>query len=135
INLAFSLHAPNDQLRSQLMPVNKQYPLTEVLAAIDRYLAKKRRKVMFEYLMINQVNDQPEHADQLAKLAKGKIVTINLLPYNSTGSFQPSSHNQVRRFREILENKGLSVSQRFEFGQEIKAGCGQLATDDKEKTN
>ena len=129
INLALSLHAPNDELRSKLMPINDRYSLTEVIAAVNDYLAKTRRKVMFEYLMIDGVNDQPEHAQQLIRIARGKLVNINLIPYNPTGPFKPSSKTQLVKFRNLLEKAGLSVTQRFEFGQKINAACGQLAID------
>lgn len=128
INLALSLHAPNDTLRSRLMPVNRQHPLKEVLAAIDEYLETTRRKVLFEYLMIRDVNDTPKLARELARLAKNRLATVNLIPYNPTGVFTASTPTRIQKFRAVLEKTGVGVTQRYKFGQKIKAACGQLAT-------
>jgi len=129
-NLAISLHASNDELRSKLMPVNKKYPLKNVLKAVDEYLVKTNRKVMFEYIMIDGVNDSGEHANELAGLMKKKLYLVNLIPYNQTDVFNPSSPERIKQFREILEKDGISVTQRFRFGEKIKAACGQLAGED-----
>jgi len=91
ISLALSLHAPNDELRSELMPVNDRYPLAEVLAACERYRARRRRKVFVEYVMLAGVNDRPEHARQLAGLLDFRVYKVNLIPYNPTGSFNGSA--------------------------------------------
>ena len=95
IGLALSLHAPNDALRSQLMPVNDRFPLAEVLAACDRYRAKRRRKVFVEYVMLDGVNDLPEHARELATLLDPRIYKINLIPYNPTGAYDGSSPERI----------------------------------------
>ncbi len=126
VNLAVSLHAPNDELRSKLMPINKKYPLREVLEAVDEYILKKRRRVMFEYTMIKDTNDFDFLAYELAELLRGKLCFVNLISYNSAGDFLPSSTKRTARFREILEKGGLAVTQRFRFGGDIKAACGQL---------
>lgn len=127
INLAISLHTPEDQLRSQLMPINKEHPISEVLKAVDYYLSQTNRKVMFEYLMLKSVNDQPEMAIKLAQLLKNRLCMVNLIAYNPTGDFLPSTREQISKFKEILQDRGIEVTQRFSFGQDIQAACGQLA--------
>jgi 23S rRNA (adenine2503-C2)-methyltransferase len=127
IALALSLHAPNDALRSQLMPVNDRYPLAEVLAACDRYRAKRRRKVFVEYVMLDGVNDLPEHARQLAALLDPRIYKVNLIPYNPTGSYDGSSPERIERFRAILAEHRLTATVRLTRGRDIDAACGQLA--------
>jgi len=128
LNLAISLHAPNDKLRLALMPINRRFPLNKIFAAVDDYIKKTDRQVMFEYLMIRGVNDKPEHALELAKLMKKPLYTVNLISYNPTDVFKPSRSLDVRKFKEILERQGVSVTQRYSFGQDIQAACGQLAT-------
>ena len=127
ISLALSLHAPNDGLRSQLMPVNDRYPLTEVLAACERYCAKRRRKVFVEYVMLAEVNDLPEHARELAALLDPRAYKINLIPYNPTGAYDGSSPERIERFRAILAEHHLTATVRLTRGRDIAAACGQLA--------
>jgi 23S rRNA (adenine2503-C2)-methyltransferase len=127
VSLALSLHAPNDGLRSQLMPVNDRYPLAEVLAACDRYRAKRRRKVFVEYVMLDEVNDLPEHAQQLAGLLDPRVYKVNLIPYNPTGAYDGSSPERIERFRAILAGAGLTATVRLTRGRDIDAACGQLA--------
>jgi 23S rRNA (adenine2503-C2)-methyltransferase len=127
IGLALSLHAPNDALRSQLMPVNDRYPLSEVLAACDRYRAKRRRKVFVEYVMLDGVNDHPEHARELAALLDPRIYKINLIPYNPTGAYDGSSPERIETFRAILAEHRVSATVRLTRGRDIDAACGQLA--------
>lgn len=140
VNLALSLHAPTDELRTKIMPSNRKYPLTEILTAIKNYYDKTHRKLMFEYIMLANVNDQVEHAEELAEILKGFNCMVNLIPYNPTFAleaqktsikpiplFGQTSHNQIRRFKEVLEENGISAIQRFQFGQDIDAACGQLA--------
>jgi len=129
VNLAISLHAPDNVLRSKLVPLNKTYPIEKVLATVDDYIKKTRRKVMFEYLMINGVNDGEKQALALAKLLKRPLYLLNLISYNPTGhcEFKPSPGWKIKKFKEILERAGISVTQRYEFGKEIKGACGQLA--------
>lgn len=131
VNLAISLHAPNNKLRSELMPINKRFPLEKLLAEVDEYIKKTGRKVMFEYLMIKGVNDQPKHALELAKLMKKHLYMVNLISYNPTDVFKASKTADIRKFREILEKEGVDVTQRYSFGRDIEAACGQLATDNK----
>ena len=127
LSLALSLHAPNDELRSRLMPVNDRYPLAEVLAACDRYLARRRRRVFVEYVMLDGVNDRPEHARQLAGLLDPRAYKVNLIPYNPTGAYDGSSPERIERFRSILAEQGLTATVRLTRGRDIEAACGQLA--------
>ncbi|RJQ35123.1 23S rRNA (adenine(2503)-C(2))-methyltransferase RlmN [Candidatus Parcubacteria bacterium] len=135
LNLAISLHAPNDKLRSELMPINKGFPLTKLLPAVDAYIRKTGRQVMFEYLLIRGVNDQPQHAAELAELMKKPLYIVNLISYNPTDAFKASRSIDVRKFKEILERQGIVVTQRYSFGQDINAACGQLATKSKKAKN
>ncbi len=127
VSLALSLHAPNDGLRSQLMPVNDRYPLAEVLAACERYRARRRRKVFVEYVMLDGVNDRPEHARQLAALLDPRAYKVNLIPYNPTGAYDGSPPEQIERFRAILAEHRLTATVRLTRGRDIAAACGQLA--------
>src|SRR6201991_2186387 len=127
VALALSLHAPNDGLRSQLMPVNDRYPLAEVLAACERYMAHRRRKVFVEYVMLDGVNDLPEHARELATLLDPRAYKVNLIPYNPTGAYDGSSPERIERFRAILAEHRLTATVRLTRGRDIDAACGQLA--------
>lgn len=131
INLAISLHAPNDKLRAQLMPIDRKYSLPKLMEAIEKYVKLKSRQVMFEYLLIDGVNDQDEQARELAALMKNPLYTVNLIRYNPTGSFQPSSAATIKRFKNLLLREGIKVTQRYSFGQDISAACGQLAARNK----
>lgn len=131
VNLAISLHAPNDKLREEIIPANKQYSLTGILKEVDKYIEGTHRRVMFEYLMIRNVNDKDEHALELANLLKDRLCFVNLIAYNPTGAFQPSLPNQIKNFKRILKVNGITVVERFRFGQDIKAACGQLIRKDK----
>jgi 23S rRNA (adenine2503-C2)-methyltransferase len=128
IALALSLHAPNDGLRSQLMPVNERYPIAAVLAACERYRAARRRKVFVEYVMLDGVNDLPEHARQLAALLDPGAYKVNLIPYNPTGAYEGSPPERIERFRAILAEHRLTATVRLTRGRDIDAACGQLAT-------
>jgi 23S rRNA (adenine2503-C2)-methyltransferase len=127
INLAVSLHAPDDKLRGELMPVNKKYPLQKVLNAVDDYIEKTNRKVMFEYVMLKDVNDSEDQAEKLAKLLKYPLYMVNLIVYNPNGKFRPSSPEKMKKFKTILEKAGIFTTQRYRFGNDIEAACGQLA--------
>lgn len=131
INLAISLHAPNDELRTQLMPINRRFPLDKLFKTIDKYIDKTGRKVMFEYLMIKGVNDKPEHARQLAKVMAKPLYMVNLIPYNPTDVYKASDSKTIQNFKNILDKAGIEVVQRYSFGQDIKAACGQLAVNKK----
>lgn len=128
VNLAISLHAPNDELRTKLMPSNRKYPLQEILKAVDRYVSKTNRKVMFEYLLIKDVNDTLKNAEELSKFMSKHLYMVNLIPYNPTEVYKPSPTSQIKLFRAFLESKGVSVTQRYRYGVDIDAACGQLAT-------
>lgn len=130
LNLAISLHAANDRLRSRLMPVNNRFPLAIVLKSVDEYIKKTKRRVMFEYLMIKGVNDSLQDAKELATLMAKPLYLVNLIVYNKTGknNFEPSDGKSVRAFKEVLEKSGVTVTQRHGFGSSIAAACGQLAT-------
>ncbi len=128
VNLAISLNAAEDKLRSKLMPINRKYPLKKLLEAVNFYLAKTHRKVMFEYLLISGVNDSLKQAEELAKIIRRNLCLVNLIQYNPTGKFKPSGRDQIKKFRQRLKERGVEVTQRFSFGQDIKAACGQLAT-------
>ena len=131
VNLCISLHAPNDKLRSEIMPVNKKYPLKKVLDSVDSYILKTKRKVMFEYLMIKGVNDSLSCAEQLSGPMKKPLYMVNLIVYNPTGKFVPSDSKTIKQFKDYLERHGVFNTQRYEFGRGIKAACGQLATGNK----
>ncbi len=127
INLAISLHAPDDELRSKLMPINKKYPIRKILTAADDYIKKTRRRVMFEYIMIKKSNDSEDQAKKLAKLMKRPLCFVNLISCNPTGILEPSLPSKIKKFKEILEKEGVAVTQRHRFGQDIEGACGQLA--------
>jgi 23S rRNA (adenine2503-C2)-methyltransferase len=128
IRLALSLHAPEDALRSQIMPVNDRYPLTEVLEACEAWYARKRRRVFIEYVMLAGVNDGYAQAVQLARLLDPRIYKVNLIPYNPTDSvYDGSSRGAIDAFRAALEEHGLGATVRLTRGRDIAAACGQLA--------
>jgi 23S rRNA (adenine2503-C2)-methyltransferase len=127
IRLALSLHAPNDALRSELMPVNDRYPLADVLAACRAYHRKRRRMIFVEYVMLAGVNDSRALAKELAKVLDPRVFKVNLIPYNPTGSFDGSAPGTIRAFRDELERGGLRATIRLTRGQDIDAACGQLA--------
>lgn len=134
VNLAISLHSPTDEKRGAIMPVNAKYPLKVLVDTLNDYYEKVGRKIMVEYLMLGGVNDTGEDVEQLAKILSKERFFLNLILYNPTGNFSPSKGQNVKRFKELLEKKGFTVTQRYRFGRGIKAACGQLATDDKEAT-
>ncbi|MDX6679490.1 MAG: rRNA (adenine2503-C2)-methyltransferase [Solirubrobacteraceae bacterium] len=128
LRLAFSLHAADDALRSQIMPVNDRYPLQDVLAACRRWNAAKRRPVFVEYVMLAGVNDRYEQAVALARALDPKIFKVNLIPYNPSGSPYDGSRSQaIEVFRAALEEHGMRVTVRLTRGRDIAAACGQLA--------
>ena len=127
VNLAVSLHAGNDKLRSEIMPANKKYPLKDILEAVDEYIKETNRRVMFEYVMIKDVNDSDACARELAVIMKKPLYFVNLISYNPTGIFEASSMDRIKKFKQILEERGVQVTQRYKFGSGIKGACGQLA--------
>jgi len=128
VNLAVSLHAPNDAIRGVLMPVARAYPLPLLMSAIDTYIAKTNRKVMFEYLLVDGVNDAETHARELVALLKGKLCMVNLISYNPTGVYTATSEAGINRFKRVLERGGVECTIRYRFGRDIEGACGQLAT-------
>ena len=127
IRLALSLHAPNDALRSELMPVNDRYPLEDVVAECRRYSTLRGRKVFVEYVMLGGVNDRIEQAAELAKLLDPRIFKVNLIPYNPTGAFDGSTRGAIAAFKAVLDNARLPATVRLTRGRDIAAACGQLA--------
>jgi len=137
VALAVSLHAPNDALRDELVPANKKYPLKELLAACNRYLEKAPRDfITMEYVMLDGVNDSDDHAQELVELAKRVRCKFNLIPFNPfpASGFGRSSPERIRRFAEIVQRAGLTVTTRKTRGDEIAAACGQLAGDVADRT-
>jgi 23S rRNA (adenine2503-C2)-methyltransferase len=130
INLAISIHAPNDALRSKLMPVNRRYPFNDVIESLNYYIAKTGRRITFEYALINGVNDRPEHAKELAEVIKGMSMSshINLIPVNHVPErkYVRTSRNDIFNFQRVLTDAGINVTIRREQGHDIAAACGQL---------
>lgn len=129
VNLAVSLHAPNQQIRETIMPVAKICDLDQLMASIEKYIFKTNRRVSYEYVMLRGINDSEKNARELAALIKGQLCHINLIPYNATGikGITGSDRGIVGRFKEILKSAGIPVTIRVSLGQDIMAACGQLA--------
>ena len=130
IHLALSLHSPYDEVRDRLMPVNQKWPVREVVGAMRDYSKRTGRKVTFEYLLIDGVNDTPEQAEALAGLVKGLPSVVNLIPFNTVDTeqgFARPKRERVQAFRRRLESLGVNVTERIERGHDIAAACGQLA--------
>lgn len=127
-NLAISLHAPNDRLRSELMPINQAYPLSQLMEAMRYYSEKNNRKITFEYILLKGVNDQIEHAHQLADLIRGLHAYVNLIPYNPVieSKYQPVDSKGAMIFYDALKKRGVTCTLRQEHGRDIDAACGQL---------
>jgi 23S rRNA (adenine2503-C2)-methyltransferase len=128
VTLAVSLHAPEDDLRNQLMPVNRRYPILQLLDACKYYIIKTKRRITFEYALIAGVNDSVECAEKLAFLLRGMLCHVNLIPLNPVKEryFERSGSEQVRLFERILTENGISATIRREMGADIEAACGQL---------
>jgi len=128
VRLALSLHAADEALRSEIMPVNERYPLEDVLAACRRFYARKRRQIFVEYVMLAGVNDRYEQALALAGVLDPTIFKVNLIPFNPTDSrYTGSSREAIAAFRTVLDEHGLSATVRLTRGRDIDAACGQLA--------
>ena len=127
-NLAISLHAPNDKLRSRLMPINRKYPLPELIHACETYFAKTSRRVTYEYILLEGENDTDIHAMELANLLKEQNCYVNLIPYNrvSEFDFKPTDIDRAMRFVDLLMKRRINVTLRKEQGSDIQAACGQL---------
>ncbi len=135
VNLAISLHAPNNDLRSKIMPVNKAYPLDDLIKVLKEYINKTNRRVTIEYVMLKEVNDSVENALELAHLLKDMNVYVNLIPYNETShiEFKKSAKSQILKFYDTLKKNKINVTIRKEFGKQIDAACGQLRAKEVEK--
>jgi 23S rRNA (adenine2503-C2)-methyltransferase len=134
-NLAISLHAPNNELRSKIMKVNNAYPIEVLIDAIKKYIDKTNRRVTIEYLLLKDVNDTVECANELSKLLKGMNVYVNLIPYNETShiEYKTSPNENVMRFYDTLKKNKINVTVRMKFGDEIDAACGQLRANEVNK--
>uniref|UniRef100_UPI002ACD2EEF 23S rRNA (adenine(2503)-C(2))-methyltransferase RlmN n=1 Tax=Anaerolinea sp. TaxID=1872519 RepID=UPI002ACD2EEF len=130
INLAISLHAANDTLRSSLLPVNKKYPISDLMRALRQYVAQTGRRVTFEWALIRDINDSPEHARELASLLKGLLCHVNVIPLNPTQKYhgKATTRERAEAFCSILQKAGIPATIRLRRGIDIQAGCGQLAT-------
>ena len=128
VNLAISLHAPNDTIRDNIMKINKKYKIHEVLEAVKEYIKITNRRVTFEYILLKGINDSIECANELANLVKDINCYINLIPYNevSTKPFKQTPRNDAEAFFEVLHKKGINATLRMEHGSDISAACGQL---------
>jgi len=128
VGLAVSLHAAEDVLRDQLVPLNRRYPLPDLIAACREYVERTRRRISFEYALIDSVNDHPAQAEALSQLLQGLLCHVNLIPLNPTEdcAYQPSSRARVLAFRRVLKRNGIPNTVRLERGMDIQAGCGQL---------
>lgn len=128
VNLAISLHAPNDVLRSEIMPINKVYKLNDLIKCIKEYIIKTNRRVTFEYVMLDSINDTEKCAYELVNLLKGINCYVNLIPYNATShiKYQKSRKENILKFYDILKKNNIQVTIRREFGSNVMAACGQL---------
>lgn len=138
VNLAYSLHSPFEDQRNELMPINKKYPLHDVIKVLDSHIQHTGRKVFIAYILLNQINDSMKHAEALANLLQGRdtcshLYHVDLIPYNYTDKteqhFTPSSYHQVQRFQKKLRDNGIEVTVRAQFGSRVNAACGQLYVD------
>ena len=134
VNLAISLHAPNDKLRTSIMPINKAYPLEKLIKSVKEYVSKTNRRVTFEYIMLKNVNDTEECAKELSNLLKNINCYVNLIPYNETENIEYERSNmfQIMKFYDILKKNNVNVTIRREFGSKISAACGQLRSKKEE---
>jgi 23S rRNA (adenine2503-C2)-methyltransferase len=135
VNLAISLHAPTDEQRGAIMPVNRRYPIAELMAACKAYVDKTGRKVFFEYVMLEGVNDDDASAAALAKLMRGHLYHVNLIPYNATpdAPLRGTADARIRAFQKILEAAGVPTTVRTPMGRDIAAACGQLRAETQPK--
>ena len=128
VNLAISLHASNDELRSKIMPINKVYKLQDLIKCVKEYYDKTKRRITFEYIMLDGVNDSEKNAVELADLLKGLNCYVNLIPYNETThiEYKKSNQEKINKFYDTLKKHNINVTVRREFGSEVMAACGQL---------
>ena len=136
VNLAISLHAPNNEIRDKIMPINKVYKIEELIETIKDYIDVTKRRVTFEYIMLDGINDSKACALELAGLLKGMNAYVNLIPYNTTSNdsmFQKSSKETIMNFYDTLKKNNINVTIRREFGSKVMAACGQLRANYKEE--
>ena len=128
VNLAVSLHAPNDKIRDEIMPINKAYKIKDIIDALKIYYKKTNRRITFEYIMLDGINDKEENAQELCRLLKGLNCYVNLIPYNETNNIQykRSKNDRILKFYDIIKKNNIGVTIRREFGSNISAACGQL---------
>jgi 23S rRNA (adenine2503-C2)-methyltransferase len=128
LNLAVSLHAPGDELRSKLVPINRRYPIATLMAAVDRYIAQTRRRVSFEYALMRGINDSDQTARDLADLLRGRLCHVNIIPLNPVDvlPYERPNAEGIERFAEILRAAGIPSTVRYSRGLDIDAACGQL---------
>ena len=133
VNLAISLHAPNNEIRDKIMKINHAYKIEKVMKALDYYIAKTNRRVTIEYIMLAGINDTDECAYELANLIKGKLMYVNLIPYNETSNFTMKRSNdfKIKSFYDILKSNNINVTIRKEMGGNLSAACGQLRANEE----
>ncbi|MBQ7141200.1 MAG: 23S rRNA (adenine(2503)-C(2))-methyltransferase RlmN [Bacilli bacterium] len=135
VNLAISFHAPNDEIRNKIMPINKRYNISELIGVIKEYIKKTNRRVTFEYIMLEGINDSKECAKELSILLKGLNAYVNMIPYNETNNieYKRTKNEKIVEFYDILKKNGINVTVRREFGSLIDAACGQLRSKHEEE--
>ena len=135
VNLAISLHAPNNEIRNKIMNINKVYPIEQLIDVLKKYIDKTNRRVTFEYILLDNVNDSRECAIELSKLLKGMNCYVNLIPYNETShiEYKKSSKEKILKFYDTLKKNNINVTIRKEFGSKVDAACGQLRANYKEE--
>ena len=135
VNLAISLHAPNNEIRNKIMPINKAYPIEKLIESVKNYLNKTNRRVTFEYIMLKDINDKVENAIELSRLLKGINCYVNLIPYNETShiEYKKSEKEQILKFYDTLKKNNINVTIRKEFGKKVSAACGQLRSNYEEE--
>ena len=135
VNLAISLHAPNNEIRDKIMKINKVYKIEDIIKAVKYYIEKTNRRVTFEYIMLKNINDSKENALELSKLLKGINAYVNLIPYNETSyiNLKKTNETNIMKFYDILKKNKINVTIRREFGSEVSAACGQLRTQYEEE--
>lgn len=135
INLAISLHAPSDEIRNKIMPISRKYPIDELMKAVKYYEQTAGRRVTFEYILLKGINDSTDNARELARLIKGTLAYVNLIPYNPVNEmkYQRSDEKSVHNFMDTLMKLGVNVTVRKEFGTDIDAACGQLRAKNESK--
>ena len=131
VNLAVSIHAPDNKTRSETVPINKKYPLEDLIETCKDYISKTNRKIFFEYVLLSGQNDSEEHANKLGKLLRPLLCHLNLIPVNPTikSNFERSGSENIDKFRKIISNFGVPSTIRMEKGIDINAGCGQLKSE------